>query len=353
MPLRVAVVACVRTDVFERTRLFDARRIVDNFRTPSPIFAIFFSFGFADASRAVLSASFARPCPAGEAFDDGPRRLAFLSPRPTGGPALTSVASEPLFRSGRNFPAWWPTRRRVRPPSFVALRRRRPVRRRFRMLPPNRPVFDFFPPFFEPRLFARRAPDRRRSRRRVGRLRPRPSDVVSTGVAAGFFEPSSKNRRFYPFFPRFSDFLSPADRPLRVGDESRLAPRRAPTPGVRRREPCALLGWEFFRGAKNRFSPTLGAPPESPFPRTLSRCRFSSLPPSAESDGEDRVRIGPRLAILPLGGRRVPDTVLLEEFRLLSRWRTVNSVGGLPAAARLRPRLTRAHVEQVRMSLHF
>jgi hypothetical protein len=47
-------------------------------------------------------------------------------------------------------------------------------------------------------------PDRRRSRLRVGRLRPRPSDVVSTGVAAGFLEPSSKNAvftRFPIFFP--------------------------------------------------------------------------------------------------------------------------------------------------------
>jgi hypothetical protein len=236
-------------------------------------------FGFADASLAVLPrVSRVRAPPATRSTTGRPRRLAFLSPRPTGGPAPTSPASEPLFRSGRNFLTWWPTRRRVRPPSFVALRRRRPVRRRFRRLPPNRPNFRLFPVRFSTLTFRPTGPDRRRSRRRVGRLRPRPSDVVSTGVAAGF---SNRRRKtpFLPVFPRFSDFLSPADRPLRVGDESRLAPRRAPTPGVRRREPCALLGWEFLRGAKDRFSPTLGAPPESPFPRTLSGCRFSSLPP--------------------------------------------------------------------------
>jgi hypothetical protein len=160
MPLRVALVTCVLADGRLRTNpLLDARRIVDNFRTPWPIFAIFSLFGFADASLAVLlRASRVRAPPATRSTTGRPRRLAFLSPRPTGGPARTSPASELLFRSGRNFLTWWPTRRPVRPPSFVALRRRRPVRRRFRMLPPNRPIFDFFPSVFRTSLFARRAP---------------------------------------------------------------------------------------------------------------------------------------------------------------------------------------------------
>jgi hypothetical protein len=305
-------------------------------------FRDFFLFGFVDASLAVLPrVSRVRAPPATRSTTGRPRRLVFLPPRPTGGPAPTSPASEPLIRSGRNFLTWWPTRRPVRPPSFVALRRRRPVRRRFRMLPPNRRIFDFFPPFFESHF----SPDGPRSTPIAPTRRSPPAASVGRRFdrcRGTIFRTVVEKRRFCPF----SDFLSPADRPLRAVTASRLAPSRAPTPGVRRREPCVVRGADFLRGAKNRFSPTLGAPPKSPYPRTLSGRRFSSLPPSAESDGEDRVRIGPRLAILPLGSRRVPDTfAALQEFRLLSRWRTVNSVGGLPAAARLRPRLTRAHVQ--------
>jgi hypothetical protein len=148
MPLRVAVVTCVRADGRLRTNpLFDAREIVDNLRTPSPIFLIFFWFGFADASRAGLPRVRVRAPPATRSTTARVDwRFCRLAPRTAGGPAPTSPASEPLFRSGRNFPASWPTRRRVRPPSFVALRRRRPVCRRFRTsLPPKRRIFDFFP----------------------------------------------------------------------------------------------------------------------------------------------------------------------------------------------------------------
>jgi hypothetical protein len=260
--------------------LLDARQIVDNFRTPSPIFAIFFC-SVSPTRRAPYCREFRasvprrrrvrRRPPASIGFSVASRRGRRVVPRRRPRRPNRSSDRDEIFRpGGRRVAA---SDRRV---SSLCVDGDRSADGSERC--PRIVRFSTFSLRFSNLTFRPTGPDRRRSRRRVGRLRPRPSDVVSTGVAARFFEPSSKNAVFARFSAIFR-FLSPADRPLRVGGESRLAPRRAPTPGVRRREPCALLGGKFLWGAKNRFSPTLGAPPESPFPRTLSGRRFSSLPP--------------------------------------------------------------------------
>jgi hypothetical protein len=93
---------------------------------------------------------------------------------------------------------------------------------------------------------------------------------------------SNRRRKtpFLPVFPRFSDFLSPADRPLRVGDESRLAPCRPPTHGVRRREPCVVRGWDFFCGGrKTDFRRLSGLPRIPPIRAPSPDVDFRPSPP--------------------------------------------------------------------------
>jgi hypothetical protein len=308
MPLRVAVVTCVRTDVFERTRFSTLAEIVDNFRTPSPIFAIFFC-SVSPTRRAPYCREFRASVPRRRRVRRRPASIGlFVASRPTGGPARTSPASEPLFRSGRNFLAWWPTRRRVRPPSFVALRRRRPVRRRFRTLPPNRPVFDFFPPFFEPDF----SPDGPRSTPIAPTRRSPPAASVGRRFdrcRRWFFRTVVEKRRFRPFFRDFPIFFPPPTGPC--ASEMKAAWHRdAPRPPASAAgSPVLYSVGNFCGGRKTAFRRLWGLPPNPPFRHPL-RVSIFVPPPSAESDGEDRVRIGPRLAILPLGSRRVPDILL-------------------------------------------
>jgi hypothetical protein len=167
---------------------------------------------------------------------------------------------------------------------------------------PESSNFRLFPSVFRIPLFARRAPiDADRA----------DASVASGRVRRTSFRPVSRHdfsnrRRKTPFLPvfRFSFPRRPApassdSKPL--GTEPRPDPRRPP-PGALRGTRCG-----FFAGGEKPFFADFGGSPKIPLSAHPLRTSIFVPPPSAESDGEDRVRIGPRLAILPLGSRRVPD----------------------------------------------
>jgi hypothetical protein len=309
MPLRVAVVTCVRTSSNEPAFRRSPKSSITFERLRR--FSRFFFVRFRRRVARRTAASFARPCPAGDAFDDGPpASIGLFAASPDGWSRADVPGVRTALPIGTKFfdlvadASPRPTAEFRRSPSTATGPPTVPN------VAPESSNFRLFPSVFRTPLFARRAPiDADRA----------DASVASGRVRRTSFRPVSRHdfsnrRRKTPFLPVFRFSFPRRPAPARC-TASRLAPCRAPTPGVRRREPCVVRGADFLRGAKNRFSPTLGAPPKSPFPRTLSGRRFSSLPPSAESDGEDRVRIGPRLAILPLGSRRVPDILLVTRIQ--------------------------------------
>jgi hypothetical protein len=295
----------LRADVFERTRFLTLAESSITFERLRR-FSRFFFVRFRRRVARRAAASFARPCPAGDAFDDGPpASIGLFAASPDGWSRADVPGVRTALPIGTKFfdlvadASPRPTAEFRRSPSTATGPPTVPN------VAPESSNFRLFPSVFRTPLFARRAPiDADRA----------DASVASGRVRRTSFRPVSRHdfsnrRRKTPFLPvfRFSFPRRPAparsdSKPL--GTEPRPDPRRPP-PGALRGTRCG-----FFAGGEKPLFADFGGSPKIPLPRTLSGRRFSSLPPSAESDGEDRVRIGPRLAILPLGSRRVPDVLL-------------------------------------------
>jgi hypothetical protein len=236
-------------------------------------------FGFADASLAVLPrVSRVRAPPATRSTTARvDRPFCRLAPRTAGGPAPTSPASEPLFRSGRNFLPAWPTvaasDRRV---SSLCVDGDRSADGS-EGCPRIVRFSTFSRPFFEPHF----SPDGPRSTPIAPTRRSPPAASVGRRFdrcRRWFFRTVVEKRRFRPFFRDFPIFFPPPTGPC-ASEVKAAWHRDAPRP------PASAAGspaWYavgiFCGGRKTAFRRLWGLPPNPPIRAPSPGVDFRSSP---------------------------------------------------------------------------